>query len=356
MTSRKPIEDRLSDVLSEFARTLVTDFPIQGILDHLVKRIVDVLPVSAAGVTLISPTTEPRFIAASDESAMRYETLQTEVGEGPCLAAYSTGSAISVADLREDGRFPRFATQALAQGLVAVFTFPLRDGDRRLGALDLYRNEAGALDDRAMEVAQTLADVACAYLVNAQTRTDLRAASEAARHASLHDGLTGLPNRSLMLQRLEHAVAKSSRTGRLVVVLYVDLDRFKDVNDTFGHHAGDALLCAVAHRVSGLLQTRRHHGAAGRRRVRGLVRGARLGGPGETCRGARGRGVRGAVRTSWRDRADQRQCRHRLPLVEPDGRLRRCTRRLASRLSRRVDLSRTWPSSSCDKPTSRCTR
>ena len=47
-------EDRLSDVLSEFARTLVTDFPIQGILDHLVRRIVDILPIDAAGVSLIS--------------------------------------------------------------------------------------------------------------------------------------------------------------------------------------------------------------------------------------------------------------------------------------------------------------
>jgi len=61
------IERRLSDVLSEFARTLVTDFPIQAILDHLVVRIVDVLPISAAGVTLISPGSAPRYIAASDE-------------------------------------------------------------------------------------------------------------------------------------------------------------------------------------------------------------------------------------------------------------------------------------------------
>ena len=82
------IERRLSDVLSEFARTLVTDFPIQAILDHLVVRIVDVLPISAAGVTLISPGSDPHYIAASDDAAMRFEQLQTELGEGPCLVAY----------------------------------------------------------------------------------------------------------------------------------------------------------------------------------------------------------------------------------------------------------------------------
>ena len=47
--------EKLADVLSEFARTMVTNFPIQGILDHLVRRIVEILPVTAAGVTLISP-------------------------------------------------------------------------------------------------------------------------------------------------------------------------------------------------------------------------------------------------------------------------------------------------------------
>ena len=117
--------EELSDVLSEFARTMVTNFPIQGILDHLVKRIVDIMPVTAAGVTLISPGLEPRYVAASNDAALRYEKLQTELGEGPCLAAYQSGEAIAVADLRLEDRFPTFAARALDAGLTAVFTFPL---------------------------------------------------------------------------------------------------------------------------------------------------------------------------------------------------------------------------------------
>ena len=124
------VKEELSDVLSEFARTMVTDFPIQGILDHLVKRIVEIMPITAAGVTLIAPGLEPRYVAASDPSALRYEKLQTEFGEGPCLAAYNTGEAVSVPDLRLEDRFPEFAPRALASGLAAVFTFPLRHEDR----------------------------------------------------------------------------------------------------------------------------------------------------------------------------------------------------------------------------------
>ena len=190
------IEHRLSDVLSEFARTLVTDFPIQAILDHLVMRIVDVLPISAAGVTLIAPGTVPRYVAASGESALRFERLQTDLGEGPCIEAYETGEAVAVPDLRVDDRFPTFAARARLAGLVAVFTFPLRDGDHQLGALDLYRTSAGPMNDTEMAAAQTLADVTAAYLQNAQARVDLKESSELARENSLHDALTGLPNRA----------------------------------------------------------------------------------------------------------------------------------------------------------------
>jgi signal transduction histidine kinase len=176
-------EVRLSEVLSEFARTLATDFPIQRILDHLVRRIVDVLPIDAAGVTLISPGVLPHLVAASNDAALRFERLQTELGEGPCLAAYETDGPISIPDLAEDKRFPVFAERALAEGLVAVFTFPLRHGDRGLGALDLYRETAGPLDAGEMAAAQTLADVATAYLLNARARDDLRAVSETERTA-----------------------------------------------------------------------------------------------------------------------------------------------------------------------------
>ena len=144
-------EQKLSDILGEFARTMVTDFPIQSILDRLVESIVDILPITSAGVTLISPDAMPRYVAASDDSALCFEELQTELGEGPCLAAYHTGEAVTVSDLRGETRFPNFAPRALIAGLAAVFTFPLRHGDAQLGALDLYRDTPGTLSHKAMK-------------------------------------------------------------------------------------------------------------------------------------------------------------------------------------------------------------
>ena len=249
-----PSENQLSAVLSEFARTMLTDFPIQGILDHLVKRIVDILPVSAAGVSLISPDTDPRYVAASNDSALRYEELQSELGEGPCLESYRTGLAVAVPDLRDDLRFPKFAARALEAGLVAVFTFPLHHDDEPLGALDLYRDTAGPLDAAEMEAAQTLADVVSAYLINAKARAILRDSSDRSREKALHDPLTGLPNRILLLERLDHAVLRGRRSNKLAAVLFTDLDQFKLVNDMHGHSVGDQLLMAVARRLTAVLR------------------------------------------------------------------------------------------------------
>jgi len=84
--------------------------------------------------------------------------------------------------------------------------------------------------------------------------TDRKRAEEELSHRALHDPLTGLPNRELLFDRLGVALARIKRTAAGAAVLFLDLDRFKDVNDTFGHDAGDRLLVAVAHRLEGSLR------------------------------------------------------------------------------------------------------
>jgi diguanylate cyclase (GGDEF)-like protein len=162
--------------------------------------------------------------------------------------------AVSSPDLASDGRFPRFGPPAVAAGLAAVFTFPLRHGDGRLGALDLYRDTTGPLDREDLAAAQTLADVAAAYLINAQAREDASAATDRFRRSALHDPLTGLPNRLLLQERFEHAARRAQRAHTNAAVLFADLDRFKTVNDSYGHQVGDDLLVAVAERLAGLVR------------------------------------------------------------------------------------------------------
>lgn len=101
------------------------------------------------------------------------------------------------------------------------------------------RDDAG----RVVEVLSVLRDV-----------TDLVEAEDRLTHAAEHDHLTGLPNRGVLMQRLEAALTRSLVDGREVAVLFIDLDGFKTVNDTAGHGVGDMVLVEAARRLSHVLR------------------------------------------------------------------------------------------------------
>lgn len=79
--------------------------------------------------------------------------------------------------------------------------------------------------------------------------SELRHMARTLEHQASHDGLTGLPNRMLLRERLAYAIAKARRSGEQIAVFFLDVDRFKHINDGLGHEAGDALLLATAQRL-----------------------------------------------------------------------------------------------------------
>ena len=94
-----------------------------------------------------------------------------------------------------------------------------------------------------------------AYVVGQVEDITARKRAEAAlRHQALHDGLTGLPNRVLLMDRIEHALTVSARSDREIAVLYMDLDGFKAVNDSAGHAAGDQALVHAADQTQAVLR------------------------------------------------------------------------------------------------------
>ena len=88
-----------------------------------------------------------------------------------------------------------------------------------------------------------------------QDITERKRLEEKVTHQAFHDSLTGLPNRALFIDRVEHARARQARDASALGVLFVDLDDFKTVNDTRGHPIGDALLQEIGQKIAGILRS-----------------------------------------------------------------------------------------------------
>lgn len=126
--------------------------------------------------------------------------------------------------------------EVIRYGLVRSIDVPVQRGDGTIGHFAVTTKLRTDGEGRKIGVYGTIQDV-----------TDRKTAAEQLEKLAFHDPLTGLANRTLFHRRIDDVLARSKRTGESGALLLLDLDRFKDVNDTLGHAVGDALLVKVAH-------------------------------------------------------------------------------------------------------------
>ncbi len=124
---------------------------------------------------------------------------------------------------------------------------PLVAAGRTIGLIEVTAARRRAFGERTIELATMLAGEAAMALENARLYDQIR-------HQALHDGLTGLANRVLFRDRVEHAVERSRRSGAQLALLFIDLDDFKTLNDNHGHARGDEVLATVAGRLADVLR------------------------------------------------------------------------------------------------------
>ena len=126
-------------------------------------------------------------------------------------------------------------------------SLPLFKDDLLLGALSVYSSELEQYNDDHMRLLETVTRLASDALGNAMQHAE-------AESNALTDPLTGLPNARYLALRFEEEAARARRTDRSFQVMMLDLDEFKNVNDTYGHKVGDKMLREVAHLIQGQLR------------------------------------------------------------------------------------------------------
>ncbi len=165
------------------------------------------------------------------------------LAERPILGRVIHDRARIVIDVSDERTDPAEQTRLRTLGRRVMLLLPLVALSEPVGVAELTASGHRPIDERRLALARTLAFEAAMAIENGRLYHELR-------HRALHDSLTGLANRSLFYDRVEHALARlARREGAIVAVLFIDLDDFKAVNDTLGHARGDRLLALVAERL-----------------------------------------------------------------------------------------------------------
>ena len=140
------------------------------LMDRLCRLAVDEMALSGCAVVLMSGPCRWARSAVPGGTRPSITELQFELGEGPCLQACASGVPVLLPDLTAEAaaRWPVFAPAAVAAGVRAEFSLPLRAGPRGIGALDLCRDEPGMLSEQQLADALVAADIACDAVLSAQ--------------------------------------------------------------------------------------------------------------------------------------------------------------------------------------------
>jgi diguanylate cyclase (GGDEF)-like protein len=169
-------------------------------------------------------------------------------------AARSRKACISN-DYLADQRGSAFHAVVRRDGAKSGAAFPLLVRGRAVGVMPFLSAEKDAFTPEFVELLQRLADNVSFALENFDRADEKTKADERIEYLASHDSLTDLPNREMFNELLHHAIEAAGRYQRQLSVLFIDLDRFKIINDSLGHDAGDALLVEIASRLRNALRS-----------------------------------------------------------------------------------------------------
>ena len=240
----------LLERLFKIQRSISNRAPIQSVLDAITEGAAELLGDEIVGLRLIDED-DPSVLLMVSSVGIDADLL-------PTLRRVPVTTGIGGRAILEDGivithdyaDMPNAVDHFVDAGLQTAMAAPVHRNGVVAGSLVVAGHKPGRRYSTAeQELLLSFAEHASLALNDAGAVDAMRRVLGEAVHQATHDALTGLPNRTLVLDRLTHALARSRRQPQGLAVLFVDLDRFKVVNDSLGHSVGDEVLVQVAQRL-----------------------------------------------------------------------------------------------------------
>lgn len=248
--ARRAAEQRLAQQTAAawLGQRALTEEDLGAIFDAAVGLVATTCEVPYAALAERCPDGRLRLVATVGWP-WRGTVLDGEATASHAAYTMATGGPVIVEDAGAEGRFSTAALTAhgVASGM-SVLVAGETEGAEPFGALTVHSTQGRVFTSDDIAFLTSIAGILSGSIRRF-------AAARSLRHQSLHDPLTHLPNRALLLDRLRQAMARSRRDGSTVAVLFCDMDDFKYVNDTLGHEAGDRLLRELAPRLQSALRT-----------------------------------------------------------------------------------------------------
>jgi len=230
---------------------MVRETPLLEVAELICREVEHIAPDVVVSILRVDAEDKLRPLAAPsmpDHIAQAINGVAIGPDIGSCGSAAYWGEQVVVTNIATDPRWAAYKDLFLPLGLVACWSNPIKSSDGRvLGTLAFYyrdHREPNEFIERLSVVCEHLCALA---LERDEARVHIR-------KLAYYDVLTGLPNRRRLYTKAAQAIAQVARTNSQLAVLFVDLDRFKQVNDSLGHAVGDELLCETALRIKAQLR------------------------------------------------------------------------------------------------------